>query len=295
MTIHPLSFPSTSRWAEFTAARTAETKTREPKPVEQTERLDGGAEGPRRSPLFNTIKAALTELVAGTASTDAAPGTSAPQDAAAVEGDADSDAIDQTLSEFARALMHALREGRGPHGEGRGHHHGHAYGLHRHGWESPAQRLEALAQQLAPAAAAEPVEPPVPAPADVPVEAPVPAPVPSAATGLPVEPADAVAGTETVESAPPATTAVDEPPAPQNLHVTIDLGLAESPWKAVHDDLIESFDALRRAIGGPETEREESLEEQLSELLVALAVKLQANELHTAALAPAGSLLSVVA
>lgn len=278
MTIHHLSSTPSSRWAEVAAARSAETKEREPKPADKAERRDAEREGPRRSPLFNAIKDALTDLVAQPTSTGATQTAEAPATEASA---ADSDKLDQAITEFARALMHALREGRGPHGEGRGHHFGHAHGHHRHGWDNAAQRVEKLAQQVAPEAVAQPVE----------------APVKAAPTELPVEPAEAVPGTEITPVAPPATKPAEQTPASQNLHVKIDLGLAESPWKSVHDDLIESFDELRRAIGGPETKDKDkaSLEEQLSELLVALAVKLQANELHTAALAPAGSLLSVVA
>jgi len=286
MTITHLSSTPSSRWAEVAAARSAETKEREPKPVDKTERREVPREGPRRSPLFNAIKDALTDLVAQPASTDTAQTAEAP---AAEAPAADSDKLDQAITEFARALMHALREGRGPHGEGRGHHFGHAHGHHRHGWDNAAQRVEKLAQQVAP----EPVAKPV----DAPVEAPTPAPVKTTPTELPVEQAEAVPGTEITSIAPPATKPAEKTAVTLNLHVKIDLGLAESPWKSVHDDLIESFDELRRAIGGPETEDKDkaSLEEQLSELLVALAVKLQSNELQTAALAPAGSLLSVVA
>jgi len=279
MTIHQLSSTPSSRWAEYAAARSAETKEREPKPADKAERSDAAREAPRRSPLFNAIKDALTELVTQPQQTEAPAATETTDSAPA-----DSDKLEQAITEFARALMHALREGRGSHGEGRGHHFGHAHGHHRHGWDNAAQRVEKLAQEIAPA----------PAPAPKPVEAPVEA----AATELPVAQAETVPATE-VTQAPTTDTAPAEKKATLtlNLHVKIDLGLAESPWKSVHDDLIESFDELRRAIGGPETKDKdkESLEEQLSELLVALAVKLQSNELQTAALAPAGSLLSVVA
>lgn len=286
MTIHHLSSTPSSRWAEVAAARTAEAKEREPKPADQAEHSEPPREGPRRSPLFNAIKDALTDLVARPTSTDAAQTAEAP---AAEAPAADSDQLDQAITEFARALMHALRDGRGPHGEGRGHHFGHAHGHHRHGWDNAAQRVEKLAQQVAP----EPVAKPVEASAETPAEAPV----KTTPTELPVEQAEAVPGTEITPITPPATKPAEKTAATQNLHVKIDLGLAESPWKSVHDDLIESFDELRRAIGGPETEDKDkaTLEEQLSELLVALAVKLQSNELQTAALAPAGSLLSVVA
>jgi hypothetical protein len=293
MTIHHLSsFTSPSRWAEVAAARSAEaTKEREPKPADKAERSDAERDGPRRSPLFNAIKDALTELVALAQPADAAQGAEATPDAPATEAPAadSDDKLDQAITEFARALMHALRDGRGPHGEGRGHHIGHAHGLHRHGWDNAAQRVEKLAQQIAPEPAAKPVEAPGEAAAATPVQ--------TAPAELPVEQAEAVPGTEITSIAPPETKPADKPPTTQNLHVKIDLGFAESPWKSVHDDLIESFDELRRAIGGPETKDKdkESLEEQLSELLVALAVKLQSNELQTAALAPAGSLLSVVA
>lgn len=288
MTINPLSSTASSRWAELAAARAAETKEREPKPADKAERSDAEREGPRRSPLFNAIKDALTELVAQAQPADTAQSAQAPQDATAADAPTvDSDKLDQAITEFARALMHALRDGRGPHGEGRGHHFGHAHGHHRHGWDNAAQRVEKLAQQIAPEPAAKPVE--------APVETPAPTPAKAAPTELPVEQAETVPGTEVTAIAAPDTKPADKPATTQNLHVKIDLGLAESPWKSVHDDLIESFDELRRAIGGPETKDKESLEEQLSELLVALAVKLQSNELQTAALAPAGSLLSVVA
>jgi len=289
MTIHHLSSTPSSRWAEYAAARSAETKDREPKPADKAERRDAEREGPRRSPLFNAIKDALTDLVAQTASTGIAEEAATPTpQAPAAEAPADSDKLDQAITEFARALMHALREGRGPHGEGRGHHFGHAHG-HHHGWDNAGQRVEKLAKQVAPEPVAKPVDAPVATAAEAPVKA--------APTELPVEQAEAVPATEITPVAPTEAKPAEKTPVTLNLHVKIDLGLAESPWKSVHDDLIESFDELRRAIGGPETQDEDkaSLEEQLSELLVALAVKLQANELNTAALAPAGSLLSVVA
>lgn len=279
MTISHLSFNPSSRWAEVAAARSIDAKEREPKPAEKTEQGDAERTGPRRSPLFTAIKQALTELVAPAAQTDTtAAGEATPAAPADADSAADSEALDQAITEFARALMHALREGRGPHGEGRGHHYGHAHGHQRHGWDNAAQRVEKLAQELAPAPAPQPVEAPV--------------------TALPVEQAETVPATEI--TAAPATDTAAAPktapaPAEQNLHVKIDLGLAESPWKSIHDDLIESFAELQRAIGGPDSESEDSLEERLSEMLVALAVKLQTDELHTAALAPAGSLLSVVA
>jgi hypothetical protein len=277
MTISHLSFTPSSRWAEVAAARSVEAKEREPKRAEKTEQGDAERTGPRRSPLFNAIKQALTELVAPAAQTETpAAGEATPAAPADADSSADSEALDQAITEFARALMHALREGRGPHGEGRGHHYGHAHGHQRHGWDNAAQRVEKLALQIAPA--------------PQPVEAPV--------TALPVEQAEAVPATE-ITQAPLTDTAAAAKTAPapasQNLHVEIDLGLAESPWKSIHDDLIESFAELQRAIGGPDTESDKSLEERLSEMLVALAVKLQTDELHTAALAPPGSLLSVVA
>jgi hypothetical protein len=283
MTIAHLSFTTSSRWGELGPARVAEAKATAPTAPHKTERTEAEREGgPRRSPLFGAIVGAIEDWVA---QTQPPVGTDAASDAAA-EGEAgsDSDALAQAVTEFARALMHALREGRGPHGEGRGLHLGHAYG--RPGWGDATQRVEQLAQQFAPAPPTQPVEPP----AD------------TASAPLPVEPSEGAATIET-----PAPTSVETDPAlppvipadtaaTPSLHVTIDLGLPESPWKAVHDGLIESFAELQRAIGGPDTERDDkSLEEQLSDMLVALAVKLQTSELNTAALAPPGSLLSVVA
>jgi hypothetical protein len=77
--------------------------------------------------------------------------------------------------------------------------------------------------------------------------------------------------------------------------MTLELQATQSPWKAVHDGLIESFAEVQRAIGRPDTDGDQSLEERLREMLVALAAKLRSNAINTAALAPAGSLLSVVA
>lgn len=274
MTIAHLSSTTPSRWGEFAPSRAAEAKEPRAKSVDQTERAEADPrEGPRRSPLFGAIRSAIEELVA---QAQAPAATEAAQDTPAAGAAADSDALAQAITEFARALMHALHDGRGPHGQGRGLHLGHTLGRHL-GWGDAAQRVEKLAQDVAPE--------PAPKPVEVPVD--------TAPAALPVEPAESAPATEITEAAVAAVPAA-QTPAP-SLHVALDLGLPESPWKAVHDDLIESFAELQRAIGGPDTDRDESLEEQLREMLVALAIKLQTHELHTAALAPPGSLLSVVA
>jgi hypothetical protein len=283
MTIAHLPFTTSSRWGELGPSRAVELTATAPTAPHKTERTEAEREaGPRRSPLFGAIVGAIEDWVAQTPPPVSAD-TTATDTAPEADTGSDSDALAQAMTEFARALMHALREGRGPHGEGRGLHLGHAYG--RQGWGDAAQRMEQLAQQFAPAPPTQPVEPP----ADM------------ASAPLPVEPSgdaatiEAPAPTEVeIDAAPPVTPA-DTATTP-SLHVTIDLGLPESPWKAVHDGLIESFAELQRAIGGPDTERDDkSLEEQLSDMLVALAVKLQTSELNIAALAPPGSLLSVVA
>lgn len=233
MTITSLSQSTPSRWGELSCARPAvEPRESTPKPLDKTERAEAERDGPRRSPLFGAIKEALTELLAQAD----APATAEGTDTEAAETAQDSDVLEQAITEFARALMQALREERGSHGEGRGRHFGHTHGRHL-GWgNDAAQGVEKLAREVAPPPTAEAVEAPV-------------------------------------ESA------------------------AESPWKSAHDGLIESFAEVQRALGRPKAERDndDSLEERLQQMLVALAAKLRANAVHTAALAPAGSLLSVVA
>lgn len=249
MTISPLSSVSPSRWGDLSPARTAETSS--PKPPGRVEHTEAEREGPHRSPLFGAIKDALTELVA-----QADPPTDTAAGAAAAPADAgpDGDTLEQALTDFARALMQALREGRGPQGEGRGLHLGHALG--RQAWDSAAERVEKLAHAFAPEATE--------GPGSLPVEAPA-----QAAAAVTAAPTASV----------PAFT------------------LTESPWKSAHDGLIESFAEVQRAMGpaGPDSDDDESLEEQLREMLVALAAKLRTTAIHTTALAPPGSLLSVVA
>lgn len=265
MTIATLSSATPSRWGELTScARPSEPK---PKAVgnkpSEAETAEREGKGPRRSPLFSTIRDALEQLVA----TEASSTAPTDDDAASTGG---SDELDQALDDFARALMHALHDGRGPHGEDRGRHLGLALG--RPAWSSAAQRLEAIAGQVAP-------EPAAPA-AEAPVEA------------TPPEVVEAGGDTPALASTP--TTSSPSTPTP-SLHLTLEL--PESPWAAVHDGLIESFAEVQRALGRPDSGRDdaESLEERLREMLVALAAKLRASTANTAALAPPGSLLSVVA
>lgn len=242
MTISPLSSVSPSRWGDLSPARTAETSS--PKPPGRVEHTEAEREGPHRSPLFGAIKDALTELVAQADPLADTAGDAGP----------DGDTLEQALTDFARALMQALREGRGPHGEGRGLHLGHALG--RQAWDSAAERVEKLAHAFAPEATEGPGSLPVEAPAQ-----------------------EAAAVTAAPTASVPAFT------------------LTESPWKSAHDGLIESFAEVQRAMGraGPDSDDDESLEEQLREMLVALAAKLRTTAIHTTALAPPGSLLSVVA
>ncbi len=287
MTISHLSFtPShnASRWAEWTPARSAEAREREPKTVDTTERSEAEREGPRRSPLFNAIKSALTELVAQALPTETPAATDATQDAPA-DTAADSDPLEHAIAEFARALMHALRDGRGPQGEGRGHHFGHAHGHRRHGWDDTAQRVDKLAREVAPQATA---------PSEAkPVEAAAPA-----ATELPADQAEAAPTTETTASPVAASIVTTSAGTPAvSLRLTLELTLPASPWKSAHDGLIESFAEVQRAVGRADhgSDDDQSLEEQLREMLVALAAKLRTTAVNTAALAPTGSLLSVVA
>lgn len=284
-TIHHLSSTPSSRWAEYAAARSGETREREPTPADKTERSEAQREGPRRSPLFNAIKDALTELVARAPQAEAPAATEAAPDAA-TEAAADNDELAQAITEFARALTYALRDGRGPQGEGRGRHFGHAHGHRRHGGDNAAQRVDKLAREIAPA----PSEAPEAKPVDAPTEA---------AADVPFKQAEVVPITETT-AAPvkvgSVTTAAGTPAV--SVRLTLELTLPESPWKSAHDGLIESFAEVQRAVGRADKadgDDDKSIEEQLREMLVALAAKLRTTAVNTAALAPAGSLLSVVA
>lgn len=283
MTIANTSFatPNPGRWVETPRLRPTEqarqSQTTEPPATNAAER-----EGPRRSPLFRAIKEALDAVVAqakAPASTDAAPAEEPA--AAAVDGDK----LEHALVEFARALMHALREGSGLQGGNRGRHLGHAHapahGYHRHAWGDASQRVAQLAQEVAPEAGTQPA-------ADAPAAAPIQA---------PTEAADPVAS---ADASTPASAAAEAAKAPGNssgivVRLTLELRVPESPWKAAHDGLIEAFAEMQRSLGRPVDESDKSLEEQLREMLVAMALKLQSNKLQTLALAPAGSLLSVAA
>ncbi len=275
MTITPLSSTSSSRWAELAPARTAEAKEREPKTVHKTERSEAEREGPRRSPLFGAIKAALEDLVAQAGKPAATSTTDRSAETVPADGGTDSEALEQAIAGFARALMQALREGRGSPGEGRGRH---------HGWDSAAQRVEKLAREFAPATENTQAKP---------VEA-----ATQAATEVAADQAETVPATETTASPVTVSTMTTSAGTPAvSLRLTLELTLAESPWKSAHDGLIESFAAVQRAVGRADngSDDDKSLEEQLREMLVALAAKLRTTAVNTAALAPTGSLLSVVA
>lgn len=110
-----------------------------------------------------------------------------------------------------------------------------------------------------------------------------------------VERTEATEPTATPVTAGAATTTAGTPTV--SLRLTLELTLPKSPWKSAHDGLIESFAEVQRAMGRSDraSDDDKSLEEQLREMLVALAAKLRTTAVHTAALAPPGSLLSVVA
>jgi hypothetical protein len=283
MTIAATRFatPNPGRWVETPRLRPTEqarqSQTMEPPATNGAER-----DGPHRSPLFRAIKEALDAVVAqanAPASADAAP-TEEPA-AVAVDGDK----LEHALVEFARALMHALREGGELHGGNRGRHLGHAHapahGYHRHAWGDASQRVAQLAQGVAPEAATQPA-------AEAPATAPDPA---------PTEAAEPVASADASTPVSPAAEAAKAPGSSIGIVVrlTLELSVPESPWKATHDGLIEAFAEVQRSLGRPADESGKSLEEQLREMLLAMAAKLQSNKLQTLALAPAGALLSVAA
>lgn len=273
--------PSLGRWSETPRLRPNE-QARQSNAIDAPAKTKAEHEGPRRSPLFHAIKEALDAVVAlakAPARTDAAP-TDEP-----AEGAVDGDKLEQALVSFARALMHALREGGELHGGNRGRHHGHAHapahGYHRHAWGDTAQRVAQLAREVAPEAATNPA-------ADMPAIAPVEA---------PTETPEPVARADVSAPASPAPDAAKAPGSSSNIVVrlTLELSAPESPWKATHDGLIEAFAEVQRSLGRPAEEGDKSLAEQLREMLVAMAIKLQSNKLQAMALAPAGSLLSVSA
>lgn len=257
-------------------------------------------DSPRRSPLYRALMDALGSLVPSTPSAPAgspvaasappAPATAPPAtpatDAVAVDTPPD---LEEAVTNFARALMQAVRgsgrdEGdddreRGGHHRHAHHEHGHHHRHHDHGrraWGDPAQRIDALGARWGAS----------------------PSPRPNTAPALPLDP---------VPTTPPvALTDVTLDPV-----VATDLGAAKAvpkptPLPAIASDtvaprrdrygLLDAFSALQRALGLPAAEGRGGLETQLGAFLHTLAERLRGGEANSAAATTQpGALLDVTA
>lgn len=273
-----------------------------PRPVAQ-DKCRGHCDTPRRSPLFRALKDAPMELAqAAKPSADAPAGGAAATDTAATTGGttaagrtrADAEAspdLEDALMAFARTLMQVMRDEFGSRRERRqgdddGHrhhrHHGHAR------WGDPAQRVEALAQQVAA---------PAPASTPPPVEATT-SPSVSDATTEPLKPA----AVPEVDSEPAATVTSGGPSSTVIFVASIQIQQGEaapaqaSPFAGVHQRLLDAFAALQTAMGKPEASDGDALKSELATFLQALAARLRGEDTATAeAATQPGALLSIAA
>jgi hypothetical protein len=249
---------------------------------------------PRRSPFVHALKEALRELAtslrAGDASATDEPAdtaVSAASTAAAAETGAAGEPIDleHALMDFARALMQALRGQGGERrervdGDHRGHHRHHHHG--RRSWGDPAQRVDALAQQIQAGAPAASASSTAAAAAD---DAAVPA-----ATGASLVAAGAtVEGDAGTAATPNQGTAVYVTAV--NVPVNAEAAASASPFAG----LLEAFARLQKALGKADGD-DTALPKALSEFLQTLAAKLRGEDLPTAeAATEPGALIDVAA
>jgi hypothetical protein len=262
-----------------------------PAPVPAPPAAESHGDSPRKSPLFQALVSALSELASAVPAADAAESTTAAPaaetDAAAPAAAADNPDVDQAVFKFARALMQALR-GRHVHdGEGDGEHHdrGHHYGHHRDRWHDPVARLESLATRVdaAAAAAATPDQP---------------------ATGSNGAPTAEAAMPDTAPAAPADATTAAAATVPAGAGSTLivvalaksDGPAAASPYGGMFDRLLDSFAHMQQALGKPAAADRATLAQSLSAFLEQLAARLRGDAPSMAAdpTAP-GALIDVAA
>jgi len=284
-----------------------------PRPVAQDE-CCGHNDTPRRSALFRALKHALTEMAqsatpaagapaSGAAATDA---TAANNETAATnQTSANADAspeLDDALMAFARTLMQVMRDEFGGRREraqgqddGRGHHHhGHGHG-HGHGrWGDPAQRVEALAQQVSAPARNTPA-------GTGPAGETTPSPALGDVTTEPVN-ATAVADATHATNGPVATASAAGTTSTVIFVASIQVKQADvvpdqmSPYAGPHQRLLDAFAAVQKALGKPEAVSGDALKGELGIFLQALAERLRGEDSATAeAATQPGALLSVAA
>jgi len=253
---------------------------------------------PRRSPFVRALKEALQELAtslrAGGASAadkpaDTAAAVVSTEAAAETAATAEPADLEEALMDFARALMQALREQGGQrrervdgdHGE-RHHRHHH----HRHGhasWGDPAQRVDALAQQIQASA------PAVSAGSTAGVAAVAGGDATPATTGPVVATAvTAEAGADKAATPSQGTTVYV---TPVNVTANAEAAASASPFAG----LLEAFAKLQKTLGKADDD-DGALPKALSEFLQTLAAKLRGEDLPTAeAATEPGALIDVAA
>ena len=259
---------------------------------------------PRRSPLFRALKDALMEMAQ---STKPAPGTLAsaasaadaaatnPIPAATPEGADTSRDLEEALMAFARTLMQAMRDEFGGRREraheddvGRGHRHHH----HGHGrWGDPAQRVEALAQQVGPPALA-------PAATATPPVVTNASPVADDVTTEPVQAPSAADTAEgpTAAASPSGTSSMVIVVASMQVSPADAAPVPASPIAGVHQRLLDAFAALQKAMGKTAANSGDALKSELGDFLRALADRLRGADAATAeAATQPGALLSIAA
>jgi hypothetical protein len=236
---------------------------------------------PRRSPFVHALKEALRELATSLRAGDASA-TDEPADTGAAGEPID---LEHALMDFARALMQALRGQGGERrervdGDHRGHHRHHHHG--RRSWGDPAQRVDALAQQIQAGAPAASASSTAAAAAD---DAAVPA-----ATGASLVAAGAtVEGDAGTAATPNQGTAVYVTAV--NVTVNAEAAASASPFAG----LLEAFARLQKALGKADGD-DTALPKALSEFLQTLAAKLRGEDLPTAeAATEPGALIDVAA
>lgn len=311
MMITSLSFAYlqvSSNSAAGTAA--AQPAAAAPVPAPQSVAQDecrGHCDTPRRSPLFRALKDALMELAqaakpaAGTppssaASTDTAAATAGTTATNQTPADAEaSPDLEVALMAFARTLMQVMRDefaGRRERTQGDDDGHGHRHHRHHshHGharWGDPAQRVEALAQQVAASA------PTSTAPA-------VAATTTSSAGDVTTEPVKPDAAK--VDTTPAAVATTAGPSSTVIFVASIQIQQAEaspaqaSPFANVHQRLLDAFAALQKAMGKPEASDGDAQRNELATFLQALSARLRGEDTATAeAATQPGALLSIAA
>lgn len=285
MTITSLSFAFVQYSATAPTASTPKPAATAPAPAPAVQ--DGchraGCDSPRRSPLYRAIQDALSQMMPAAATSTSAPAsagsTAAPATAtttatAAVEvaTPAASAPIDleEAMMNFARALMQALRhDSRQGHGEQRHGHHGHHHGHGR--WGDPAQRVDALAQQV------------------------------SGGSAVPVTSTVGDASSEPVVTSqtttPTGAAAIPTGSSGTMIFVAaIQVNSAAAAPKSPFAGLLEAFSSLQQTMGKPAASADNSLKSELAAFLQTLAQRLRGEDPATAeAATQPGALLSVAA